>query len=967
MAYKRLPKTLSSLVLLVALTCTKSYATEFVGEPAHMSAALSKAGYSAKVDNMAMLSPRNASDSGYQFNLPLQNKTVSIDVARVTRNPNGDLSFSQSFHLDGKAMQVFYTQGIGVGIGEVYGDGTHFYFEQRGADVHVVDITRAGLLPGIYDNDTVGKASLTKNLPAQKGVSKMDPVVVDIMLLYTQNILDTYPGALTDTLLNQLILKANQAFVDSDVSMQLRLVRTEFVDYTRPSDFSALSDLDLALSGTDNIGVDPSLQTVAELRDQFGADIVSMIRTHNLNEREVCGVARFPSDASDVLINISNVGISGGSNCINTFTHEIGHNFGAGHQAVNGQSVGAESFSGALIQSDKFNTLMSSIGTGDINRNFKLNQFSNPDIVCGGLPCGDGQVADNARTIDLFAAQNSELRTATSDAEIVIPVVSELDRDGDTVADSQDAFPFDANETMDSDLDGVGDAADAFPTDPTETIDTDLDGIGNNADPDDDNDGIDDAGDALPLDGQESVDADGDGVGANSDALDNNFQESADSDSDQIGDRTDLDDDNDGVPDFFLADSLVQSEIWVASAGTDQLLRFDGETGDFIETAFSVESGGMSFRTDMIVNDAQQLFFIAFSDIYQFDRQTNSVIKVLDRSQLQSNFPVHLNLDDQQNLLVNNGLGVSHLEGFALTESGNNFAFSTNSQLVLRDMLVVGNRLLVLSRSSNQLFIYDLTNLTLAPQILSPQGLDKPEHIVMDAQSNIYVSNAGSKNITQFDAQGNFLGEWVAAGAGGLGTPRCLAIGPEGSLYVCSTENNQILKYDGQSGAFLGIAVNAQASALQQPVSIVFVGKAADSQRLSGGHDSDSDGVNNDQDDFPQDSSETVDTDSDGIGNNTDTDDDNDGMPDVFELENNFDPLDAADASQDADNDGSSNFEEFSAGTDPNSADSVPAPPSEPEPTPPPTSDSGGGSYGIFVLLLLLVQSLCRKCKVFKG
>jgi CxxC motif-containing protein (DUF1111 family) len=52
----------------------------------------------------------------------------------------------------------------------------------------------------------------------------------------------------------------------------------------------------------------------------------------------------------------------------------------------------------------------------------------------------------------------------------------------------------------DSDNDGVADTEDAFPDDPNETLDTDGDGEGNQADSDDDNDGVIDADDPDPLD-----------------------------------------------------------------------------------------------------------------------------------------------------------------------------------------------------------------------------------------------------------------------------------------------------------------------------------------------------------------------------------------------------------------------------------------------------------------------------------
>ena len=556
--------------------------------PAHLKTIKPQAIQKVLVPSKKLLSVQKRG-TNYRFALKLNQASIDIGIDEVTYNKRDTRSFSSSFKTNDKDWTLTYTQGSNSGFGELFGNGQHVLIEQRGEQVFAVDIGLSGLTPGIYENDVVGELKDFSGLKAPSSYAKNlhevaanDVVVVDLMLLFTQNIVDTFPDDMTQTLMEHLVFKANQTFFDSRINMRLRLVHTQFVDYANPSSIVALNQLRDALDDDPNTTTDPSLASVTSLRDTFGADVVSMIRTHDLNEREVCGIAMFPNPIVDYLVNVSNVGISGGSNCIDTFTHEIGHNFGAGHQRVNGNSQGAESAAGALIVPGKFNTMMSSIGTGDINRDFGLAIFSNPEVTCASVSCGDAIRANNSATINHFSHANAALRDAISETELPSFLPSVTDRDGDAVFDDSDGFPFDSTEFLDSDLDGVGDNQDAFPNDFNEQQDTDLDGIGNNADEDDDNDGTDDFADALPIDPLETIDADADWVGENSDDLDNDFQEIKDNDQDGIGDRNDLDDDNDGVPDYFLPIKLSETEAWVVSAGSDNVLRYDSQTGTFI-------------------------------------------------------------------------------------------------------------------------------------------------------------------------------------------------------------------------------------------------------------------------------------------------------------------------------------------------------------------------------------------------
>jgi streptogramin lyase len=64
------------------------------------------------------------------------------------------------------------------------------------------------------------------------------------------------------------------------------------------------------------------------------------------------------------------------------------------------------------------------------------------------------------------------------------------------------------------------------------------------------------------------------------------------------------------------------------------------------------------------------------------------------------------------------------------------------------------------------------------------------------AYADLFVCSS-SVNILRYDERtGEFLGEFISAGSGGLSNPAGLIFGPDGNLYVISG-NNSILRYDG--------------------------------------------------------------------------------------------------------------------------------------------------------------------------
>ena len=132
----------------------------------------------------------------------------------------------------------------------------------------------------------------------------------------------------------------------------------------------------------------------------------------------------------------------------------------------------------------------------------------------------------------------------------------------------------------DSDGDGVADDEDAFPDDPNESVDTDGDGIGNNADTDDDNDGLLDVDEILAGTDPTNADTDGDNVADGTDncgTVANSNQHDADRDGignpcDPGNDLAPFDYNGDGKSDILWHHSLSgEVSYWQMDGATTTL------------------------------------------------------------------------------------------------------------------------------------------------------------------------------------------------------------------------------------------------------------------------------------------------------------------------------------------------------------------------------------------------------------
>jgi len=104
------------------------------------------------------------------------------------------------------------------------------------------------------------------------------------------------------------------------------------------------------------------------------------------------------------------------------------------------------------------------------------------------------------------------------------------------------------------------------------------------------------------------------------------------------------------------------------------------------------------------------------------------------------------------------------------------------------------------------------------------------------------------------------------------------------------------------------------------------------------------------------------DLDHDGTPDSIDTDDDNDGMPDVWESNNSLDPRDPSDSDADPDDDGYTNLQEYVDDTDPQVKNIAQEPPDPEEP-----EEADTTIYMVTIIVLIIIIVLLGVMMVMKG
>jgi hypothetical protein len=238
-----------------------------------------------------------------------------------------------------------------------------------------------------------------------------NPATVDLLVVYTSGFRQSLGStAAAAARVDYVVDLVNQAFLDSGVYAHLRLVHTAEVAY--PDDTDSASALD-DLQGLSAGGTPESLSSVAPMRAQYHADVVSMMRAFDPDTQD-CGVSAMigynlapitGADAWKAFSVVDDQGAAEGCSGLAGYqlADELGSNFGLRDQYFPGNVPGAYSFSFAYQRSTPSGPFPTK-GTlrADSYPGYAWPYFSNPNInLCDGGPCGIPDQSDAARSLNL--------------------------------------------------------------------------------------------------------------------------------------------------------------------------------------------------------------------------------------------------------------------------------------------------------------------------------------------------------------------------------------------------------------------------------------------------------------------------------------------------------------------------------------------------------------------------------------
>ena len=275
---------------------------------------------------------------------------------------------------------------------------------------------------------------------------------------------------------------------------------------------------------------------------------------------------------------------------------------------------------------------------------------------------------------------------------------------------------------------------------------------------------------------------------------------------------------------------------YLSSFGTDQVFRFEEDTGEFLGVLDTRVPGPFA---SCIGTDGD--FFVAAQttgEILRYDGVTGAlkgaIVKAGSGGLTQPTAPILT--PDGKYMLVGDLVLNGYLRYNGQTgEFIDVFAEASTSPIDGPFMPIFSpypdfrTKILIASGFTNSIQIYDIETGKYEGDFVKPAsgGLNVPIGLTFGPDGNLYTSSSGTSSIKRYNGKtGEYIDDFVPAGSGGLSAPRALEFGGSNSdLYVVSNDTNNVLRYDRSTGAFLGESASGGAYGFGEPRGLMFTAR----------------------------------------------------------------------------------------------------------------------------------------------
>lgn len=340
--------------------------------------------------------------------------TVTAVRDRIIDNVKGNTTWIG--HVEGEQdSEVFLTVRGKTMSGNVQIGQDLYEIETRGNNKHDVTKVDPDKNPAHSHSKTVkdfiaagGQVASSPASTAKATASAASAgTIIDLMVVYTPKAKSNASGQTgIETKIANAVAMANQAYINSNIDMQLNVVYTGEISYVETGNMStSLTNL----TGDS----DGQMDAVHTLRNQYGADQVALVTA----DTNYCGISYMMQNAASAFAPYAFSVVHDDSTfaCLsnNSLAHELGHNQGDQHNIEDSASQpGAYDYSYGyrLCQTGGFRTVMSYSCTGGT----RVSYFSNPNVTLATGEVTGTPTANNAQSMTNTKAIVAAFRATVS-------------------------------------------------------------------------------------------------------------------------------------------------------------------------------------------------------------------------------------------------------------------------------------------------------------------------------------------------------------------------------------------------------------------------------------------------------------------------------------------------------------------------------------------------------------------------